>query len=80
MKVFELAWTVLKTIFMSKKATATFAGVLFALMAPLFNKLGWSVTVDQVIQVVGVLAAFVVGQGLADIGKEAEKLKSPEEE
>ena len=62
----------------SKKAVATIANVLFVLVvAPVANRFGLGITQDQVLTVVGIGAAYVVGQGWADTGKEAAKIAGP---
>jgi hypothetical protein len=69
-------WTALKGILSSKKGVAALAAVLFALVSPLLRKVGFEVTLDQTMYVVGALVAYVLGQGLADIGKEAKALET----
>ena len=54
-------------ILTSKKALATFAGVLIVAT----NRLGLQLSEDAVTQIIGAIAAYVVGQGLADFGKAA---------
>lgn len=62
---------VLKQILTSKKALVTLAAVIVWALA----QAGVAVTPEQVLPLLGVLASFVVGQGLADIGKEAKKVE-----
>lgn len=62
---------VLKQILTSKKALATLAAVIAWALA----QAGVGVTPEQILPLLGVLASFVVGQGLADIGKERAKVE-----
>ena len=60
----------LKTLLKSKKFLVSLSGVLFVLL----NK--WTalnVPEETVLEVVGLMAAYVIGQGFADKGKEAVK-------
>ena len=62
---------VLKALFSSKKGVAALAGLL----AVIADALGVSfLTETALLQVLSILGAFIVGQGLADIGKEAAKV------
>lgn len=54
----------------SKKLWMTIVGIAFVLFG---DKL--SLTPDQVMQAAGLLGVYVVGQGVADHGKEAEKIR-----
>lgn len=60
----------------SKKAVAAVAAVLFVFLAPVLGKVGLTVTEDELQQVLGVVIAYLVGQGLADTGKERAKLEA----
>lgn len=60
----------------SKKAVAAVAAVLFVFLAPILGKVGLTVTEDELQQVLGVAIAYLVGQGLADTGKERAKLEA----
>lgn len=61
----------MKQLLKSKKFLVSLSGVLFVLL----NKtLGLAVPEETVLQVVGLLAAYVVGQGFADKGKEEAKV------
>ncbi len=60
---------VLKALFSSKKFLVMLAGVAVAVA----SKLGLAITPDLVNQILALVAAFVVGQGIADNGKEAAK-------
>ena len=61
----------------SKKATATVANILFVLTVPLWRRLGWDITQEEVLTVVGIGLGYVIGQGVADRGKEAAKIAAP---
>lgn len=55
-----------QTMLGSKKFLATMGGVLVAVG----NAKGWlGLPADAVLQVLGMLGSYVVGQGIADIGK-----------
>ena len=64
-----LEWV--KWLFKSKKCTAAIVAVLFAILSPSLSKLGVDVTSEQIGLVVGAISAYILGQGLADLGKEA---------
>ena len=66
---------VLKDLFGSKKGVACLAG----LMAVVAESLGatW-LGEEALLRVLGILAAFIVGQGLADIGKSAAEIAKPD--
>lgn len=65
----------LQAIFHSKKASAAMAGVLLTLLAPLASRIGWDLTQDQLLAVLGIIGTYILGQGLADAGKERAKLE-----
>ena len=56
----------LKSLIGSKKALAAIVAVIMALIG---KKVG--LEADSVTQVVGAIIAYIVGQGIADAGKEA---------
>ena len=58
----------------SKKAVATVGGVLFTLLAPVARHFGVEISEEQVLQVLGLVAAYVVGQGISDHGKAAAQI------
>lgn len=64
-----------QAIFQSKKATAALAGVLLTLLSPFAHKIGWQLTGDQVASVLVILGSFIIGQGIADAGKERAKIE-----
>jgi hypothetical protein len=57
-------------MFKSKKF---WAGLITAAVGYVLHQLGWSA--GDVATVVGPLGAYVIGQGIADQGKEAAKIK-----
>lgn len=59
----------LKDLLSSKKAVAG----LVAIAAIVLNAVGLPIPEDTLTQIVAVVMAYIVGQGFADIGKEAEK-------
>lgn len=60
----------LKTLLKSKKFLVSLSGVLFVLL----NRIsGLEVPEQTVLEVVGLMAAYVIAQGFADKGKEAIK-------
>lgn len=60
---------VLKELFRSKKFLASLTGIILIVT----NKIGFDLDQETVTLIVGLIAAYVVGQGVADLGKE--KLK-----
>ena len=60
-------WKLAAELLTSKKAIATLAGVLIVAT----NRIGLQLPEDAVTQIIGAIAAYVVGQGLADFGKNA---------
>lgn len=58
----------------SKKATATVAAVVFLFLAPVLTRIGVTVTAEEIEKVIAVVIAYVIGQGIADHGKEAAKV------
>lgn len=60
----------------SKKATAAVATVAFLFLAPLLTRLGLTITEAEIEKVIVVLSAYLVGQGIADHGKEAAKVEA----
>lgn len=57
-------------IFASKKALALIAGGIVAGCA----KFGWNVSNDMVMAIFAFVGTYIVGQGVADHGKEAAKV------
>lgn len=56
----------------SKKAITAIAAAVVAAGA----KLGWDVTTEELMPILTPLMAYIVGQGIADHGKEAAKIKN----
>jgi hypothetical protein len=61
-----------KNLLGSKKFVAMIVGVISMLVA----KIGWDVDDETITKVVALVASYVVGQGIADNGKEAAKVKA----
>ena len=64
----------------SKKFVALVAGIVGLLLTTLLGKLGVSVPEERVTEFVALVAAYVLGQGIADMGKgraEAEAAARP---
>jgi len=64
---------VIKELFKSKKFVASLVGVIVVVVD---KTVGLQLPEDTVTQVVALLAAYVVGQGLADHGKEKAKVEA----
>ena len=62
-------WDAVKGILGSKKAIAAIAGVVVSLVA----KVGIDLETDAIVAILAPIMAYIVGQGVADIGKEAAK-------
>lgn len=62
--------SVVKQILTSKKALAAIAGALVWGL----GRLGWDIPAADLLPVIGIIAAFILGQGWADGGKEAAKV------
>lgn len=58
---------VFRQLLNSKKAIAAVAGVLIALAA----RVGLDLPVESTHEIIAVVVAYIVGQGLADFGKES---------
>lgn len=61
----------LKNLFVSKKFIASLGAVLFAVLNDVFHK---PVSQEIIYSCLGLVAMFVGAQGLADMGKEKEKI------
>ena len=68
----ELLRKTLLDLVTSKKAIATVAGLIISAAA----KYGFGLDETTVIEILAAVAAYVVGQGVADAGKEAVKLQN----
>lgn len=64
--------SLLKSLFGSKKVRALLAGWAVILAA----KLGLDLSPTDVAEMLGVLVAYILGQGWADSGKEAAKIEA----
>lgn len=64
-----------KKLLSSRKFVVSLSGILFVMAN---DVLGIGVSEDVVLGVVGLLAAYVIGQGAADFGKEARPPAPPE--
>lgn len=60
----------------SKKAVAAIATVIFTFLAPKLADLGITISEAELEKVIGIAIAYLVGQGIADSGKEAAKIKA----
>lgn len=65
----------LKQLLGSKK----FLVMLATILVYVAGKAGLNLTTDQLVPVLAVMMTYIVGQGISDIGKEAEKEKRKEE-
>ncbi|MCB0509694.1 MAG: hypothetical protein KDC82_02945 [Bacteroidetes bacterium] len=61
---------VLKEVFGSKKFLAGLGGIIAVLLHKFFN-----IPEDTTMQIVGLIASYIIGQGLADFGKEKAKIE-----
>jgi uncharacterized membrane protein (DUF441 family) len=62
---------VLADLFKSKKFVAMLAGLIATLVA----KIGWELDEATITQIVALVATYIAGQGLADLGKEKAKVE-----
>jgi len=65
-----------KQLLSSKKALACIVGLVAVVLSMLLGKLGVSIPEDRVEEIVMLISAYVLGQGIADHGKEKEKAKA----
>ena len=63
-------WDAIRTMLGSKKAIAAIAGVVVVLA----GRIGLDLPTESIAEIVGLIIAYVLGQGLADIGKEADRI------
>ena len=68
-----LLW-VLNLVSESKKVRALVASLLGLALLPLAKKIGWELSTEQISGAVALVVAYLIGQGIADNGKEATKL------
>ncbi len=64
-------WNAICDLARSKKALTAIAAAIVAGGA----KLGWDVTTDELMPILSPIMAYVVGQGIADHGKERAKIE-----
>ena len=62
----------LASMFASKKFLAAFASVVVYGAA----KIGWNVTPEEIMPILSPILAYIVGQGIADHGKERAKVET----
>jgi hypothetical protein len=55
----------------SKKFVAAMIGVIAVVLTTILAKVGLAVSEESVLQVLGLLAVYILGQGAADFGKSA---------
>lgn len=67
-----MIWTTVKALFASKK----FVAALIAALVWLGGKVGLHVDSETMAGIVGPIIAYVLGQGIADHGKEAAQIMS----
>ena len=63
--------TALADLFKSKKALTAIAGVIIAIAA----KAGLEISTEELMPILAPLMAYIVGQGIADHGKERAKVE-----
>lgn len=63
--------TAIADLFKSKKALTAIAGVIIAIAA----KAGLDLSTDELMPILTPLMAYIVGQGIADHGKERAKIE-----
>lgn len=61
-------------LFSSKKGIVFAATAIIVLTRPLLAKIGYEIDSEQLIEFLSIAGAYVVGQGIADHGKEAAKI------
>jgi len=59
----------LRDLFKSKKFVSLLVGVLVFVL----GRFGLGVSEDQLLPIVGLIASYIIGQGVSDSGKEAAK-------
>ena len=70
--MFSILGGVLKGLLASKKFVAMIVGLIVIIV----GKLGLNLDPEAVTKVVGLIMAYIVGQGIADNGKEAAKVEA----
>jgi hypothetical protein len=69
-----MIWTTIKALLSSKK----FVAALIAALVWLGGKVGLHVDTETMAGIVGPIVAYVLGQGIADMGKETAKIAAAE--
>ncbi len=67
-------WPAIKDLAKSKKAIIAICTTIAAAGA----KIGWNVSTEELIPIITPLMAYIVGQGIADNGKEKAKMEAPQ--
>lgn len=62
----------IKALFDSKKFISALAGIAFVVSNKVF---GWEISEDMILQILSMVGLFIVGQGIADLGKEKAKVE-----
>jgi hypothetical protein len=73
MKYIKLAFEILSE---SKKVRALVVGLLLLALVPLGKRVGVELDEDAVNKALALIGAFIIGQGIADHGKEAKKIEA----
>lgn len=63
-------------LFKSKKFIVAALGLVAVVLSSLLQAVGVSVPEEKITEFLAVIVAYVVGQGLADLGKEKAKVES----
>ena len=66
-------WNAIADMLKSKKALTAIAAAIVAGGA----KIGWDVSTEELMPILTPLMAYIVGQGIADHGKERAKVENP---
>lgn len=69
--ILALLITLLRDVLSSKKAMAAITGILLIIS----KSLGLPITEEMLYQILTMIGTYIVGQGVADIGKPAEQAK-----
>jgi hypothetical protein len=69
----NMLWNTLKALLGSKK----FVAAMIAALVWLGGKVGLHVDTETMAGIVGPIVAYVLGQGMADFGKESKSLPAP---
>jgi len=69
--------SVMSDLLKSKKAIACLVGLVAVVLSMLLGKLGVSIPEEKIHEVLLLLASYILGQGLADVGKEKVKAMNP---